>query len=204
MLAGNAHISANFLLRVFVSWLGNLEGIIAIAPLVLLVGFGAQFRRPMIPIWKYSGILCLLILSLGPFTLNFPRANSYPVAFLPYPILIGIALYLGFPFAAFAGALSTLTITYSTISGRGPFDAANNRLESFAAVTAFMFVLVETTLLIGIIMQERREEIRRKEYAQLLQDKEMGRSIPHGLHAYSSLHDSRPASKLPLHSCSLI
>ena len=163
MLAGNAHISANFLLRVFVSWLGNLEGIIAIAPLVLLVGFGAQFRRPMIPIWKYTGILCLLILSLVPFTLNVPRANSYPIAFLPYPILIGIALYLGFPFAAFAGALSTLTITYSTISGRGPFDAANNRLESFAAVTAFMFVLVETTLLIGIIMQERREEIRRKE-----------------------------------------
>jgi len=163
MLAGNAHLTPNFLLRIFVAWLGNLEGIIAIAPLFLLVGFGAQFRRPMIPTWKYTGILCLLLLSLVPFTLNFPRANSYPIAFLPYPILIGIALYLGFPFAAFAGALSTLTITYATISGRGPFDAANNRLESFAAVTAFMFVLVETTLLIGIIMQERREEMRRKE-----------------------------------------
>lgn len=163
MLAGNAHISPDFLLRVFVSWLGNLEGIIAFAPLFLLVGFREPFRQPVIPIWKYTGILCLLLLSLIPFTLNFPRVNSYPVAFLPFPILIGIALYLGFPFAVLAGALSTLTITYCTISGRGPFDAANNRLESFAAVTAFMFVLVETTLLIGIIMQERREEMRRKE-----------------------------------------
>ncbi len=104
-------------------WVPNALGALVVAPFILAWGSPSslQWTRPRIA----EGILCLLGLFAAPrFSFNSWLSygvDNYPLAFLPYPILIWAALRFGQRGATTGTCLVAALAIYELLHRRGPF-----------------------------------------------------------------------------------
>lgn len=70
---------------------------------------------------------------------------SFPLAFLPFPILLWSALSLGVPGTALSAAFVTTIATAYTVMGRGPFIHPDP-LETYGNLAVYILVITTTNL----------------------------------------------------------
>ena len=145
-----------FVLRSLLSWSGNFLGLLAFVPAILSFQqtHSWSFRAQLIP--KVLWFLALGA-TLLPLCQKFEVSTSYPLAFLPFPVLIGIALNAGFFATALAGAIITLVLCRLSILELGPFVVGNHPIDAFLEVTMYVGLLSITSLIMARVTDERSE-----------------------------------------------
>ncbi len=130
-------------------WLCAALGVLAITPSMLTVlGGGARARRP-IPrevagLFSCAGVLVAV---------GFLQANGYPLAFLSFPLIIGIALVLGPRGASIGSFLIVIAATIGSARGQGPFQSSDFEMLVILLV-AFSGSLTATSLLLAAVSEE--------------------------------------------------
>lgn len=98
--------------------------------------------------------LALLTALFGITWLSFSQGR-YPLAFVPYPMLLFVALRLGFPGAVLGANMLTFIASYQSLHGRGPFFAVSQNwndqqtvlLQGYSTL-AMLFVLPLSIMLV--------------------------------------------------------
>jgi two-component system, LuxR family, sensor kinase FixL len=143
-------------------WLGDVAGVLLVAPMLLAWGadWGSRpWRSPpgeVAAVFLALGLACAV--SFGGL-LQLERSDL-PLAFLLFPFLIWVALRLPMPWVATASLLAVGAALVGTASGYGPF-AQLGPVEGAAVLWLFMAMVTLTMLLVGAGMSERRRAERR-------------------------------------------
>ena len=142
-------------------WLGDGMGVLLAAPPMLVWAARPSLRLDRRTIAELAVLMTALLVACeaafgGPLTLsNF----HFPVAYLPFPIVIWAALRFGIHGAVTSAFLTSVHAVVGTVHGYGPFARASV-LESLILVQAFVAVIVLTALALGAVTAERGEVAR--------------------------------------------
>ena len=137
-------------------WSGNMLGIIAFTPLIVILGEQIPFFTDKKT--RRGGILFLLI----PFSsVLFVFGNKFLsnhtldiLSFLLFPIFIWTALFLGLPSSALSVAVVATIGTGLTLFGLGPFVSSDPN-ETCGQLTLYLLILGTSSLVMAAIEQER-------------------------------------------------
>jgi len=142
-------------ITILLFWVGNALGIIVFTPIVLALGKGLSFiPKGMTPLkWTLITGASVAVVSIA-FQQNMHSEISFPLAFLPFPILLWTALSLGIPGTALAAALVTTISMGFTVMGRGPF-VYPNPLETYGHLTVYILVITTTNLVMASVEDAR-------------------------------------------------
>lgn len=149
-------------LSMLLFWTGNVLGIIIFTPAVLLLATRRSFpdSGPILGKLPYL-LLPLLTVLVGFRGTLFTSAQSYPLAFLPFPAILWLAFSAGLPLTSLAVALVTTVATGFTMMGYGPF-VHTHPMETYGQLTIYIVMLSSVSLVIAALEQERkRNSIRR-------------------------------------------
>ena len=143
----------------------NTSGILVVAPVIML----AATKRVDLPISGYrqwaraTGIFAAMILAAWMAFSNVlpPALNQGVLAYLPFPLLVWVALAYGVPAAALANLAVVAVAVYGTGFGHGPF-VQGSPLVNFGQIELFIAIVTGTSMLLGAGSEARqREEILR-------------------------------------------
>jgi diguanylate cyclase (GGDEF)-like protein/PAS domain S-box-containing protein len=138
-------------------WFGDFTGVVVVAPFLLAwlqnPGVHEEFR-------KYLEGAVLFVILMAATWIGFgasvvPLAGSYPLAFLPIPLLVWAALRFHQRTTSTAVVATAMIATWETIHGRGPF-ATRTMNESLLVLQGFLAVIAVPKLIIVSIVAERR------------------------------------------------
>lgn len=143
----------------------NTSGILVVAPVIML----AATKRVSLPVHgsqQWAKALGLFVATVATAWLSF--ANVLPssldqgvLAYLPFPLLVWIALAYGLPAATFANLAVVTMAVICSAAGHGPFGVGAP-LANFGQIELFISILTGTSMLIGAGSESRhREEILR-------------------------------------------
>jgi diguanylate cyclase (GGDEF)-like protein len=143
-------------------WLGDAVGDLVVAPMLILWTTKPQFK------WNRLHLLeaCLLLLYLffvGQVTFGglYSSGNkSYPLEFLCMPALVWAAFRFRPRRAALVTCLLAWIAVRGTLRGFGPF-VRETQNESLLLVQAFIGVTAVMTLLLAMVVEERRRDVER-------------------------------------------
>jgi integral membrane sensor domain MASE1/two-component sensor histidine kinase len=143
------------LLSTLLFFIGDALGIIVFTPIVLALGKGLSFiPKGMTPLkWALISGSSVAVAGMA-FQQNMHSEMSFPLAFLPFPILLWTALSLGVPGTALAAALVTTIAMGFTVMGRGPF-VDPNPLETYGHLTVYILVITTTNLVMASVEDAR-------------------------------------------------
>ena len=134
---------------------GNALGTIVFTPIVLTLGKRLSFIPQGMSLLRW---ILLTGAPLIPVILSFGKSTdselSFPLAFLPFPILLWGAMSLGVPGTALAAALVTTVATGCTVLGRGPFIHPH-ALETYGNLAVYILVITTTNLIMASIETAR-------------------------------------------------
>ncbi|MGM0451123.1 MAG: EAL domain-containing protein [Pseudomonadota bacterium] len=137
--------------------LSSAIGVLILAPLVLCWRGWSKVQLSLRDWWRLSGIMLALMLVT---TLAFgawPMPDSnYPLAFLPLPILMGLAFGYGIRFAGIGVPLAIFLAWWFTAQGQGPF-ASLQPLEAKVLLESFALVNAAATLMLAAVADELRQ-----------------------------------------------
>ena len=130
-------------------WLSSSLGVLALTPTMLTaLGPDVRSRRPV------SREVMALFVSAGVLVaFGFLEANGYPLAFLSFPLIIGVALVLGPRGAAAGSLLIVFAATLGSARGHGPFQRADLEVL-IVLLVAFSGSLTATSLLLAAVSEE--------------------------------------------------
>lgn len=158
------HFWENVTLWVF----SDALGVALLTPLVLVI-----FSRETYDLFRRRAIaetLGLLALLGGVCMVTFHQ-NRYPLGFLPYPLLLFVAVRLGLSGAVISVNMLTLIVASSSLHGYGPFRSmsgewtnANSAMLQIFATLAMLFVL---PLSVKLIERRNFEEQLRLAYGEM-------------------------------------
>ncbi len=135
-------------------WLGDVAGVLVVAPVVLT--WLSADRRSAVGSWRRKLEAVALVLALAVSTLIGVggRFDWRYAAFLPFPFLIWAALRFGTRGAAAGSLLVSSIAVWATAHGSGPFAAGH---VHFGLVQLWVFVgtVVVATLLLAAALAER-------------------------------------------------
>jgi len=86
-----------------------------------------------------------------------PDLNQGALAYLPFPLLVWMALVYGLPAAALTNLGVIAIAVFSTMAGHGPFNGGSP-LVNFGQIELFISILTGTSLLIGAGSEARQRE----------------------------------------------
>lgn len=141
-----------------VAWLPDALGMFLLTPMLLV--WAAEWRsrswsrHPGETALAFLALTLASALSFGGW-LDISGDEHLPLAFLPFPFLIWIAMRLAMPWVVTATVLMAGMAIIGTTSGHGPF-AHHGATAGTAALWAFMVMVALTMLLVGVGMAERR------------------------------------------------
>jgi signal transduction histidine kinase len=152
-------------------WLGDALGILVVAPALLTLSTtsstGHSLRR-----WLEIGALtlltvasCSIVFLTGPSggsSIDDLRSQVPALPYLTFPPLMWAAIRFGLPGAARAIVIVSGFAVYGTVRGFGPF-MHENLGQSLLAVQMFVAVAAITALVLGAIVSDRTDAIRRRE-----------------------------------------
>jgi integral membrane sensor domain MASE1/two-component sensor histidine kinase len=143
------------LLSTLLFFIGDALGIIVFTPIVLALGKGLSFiPKGMTPLkWALITGASVAVVIIT-FQQNMDSQISFPLAFLPFPILLWTTLSLGIPGTALAVALVTTISMGFTVMGRGPF-VYPNPLETYGHLTVYILVITTTNLVMASVEDAR-------------------------------------------------
>lgn len=139
----------------------NTSGTLVIAPVALLLAA----KRLGWPATTWKGNAQAAAMSLATVALAWLAfSGALPadwktdvLAYLPFPVLVGVALAYGVPLAALTN-LAVITIAVAaTLSGQGPFTGAS-ALVNFGQIELFVSILTAMSLLLGAGRESRERE----------------------------------------------
>ena len=138
-------------------WLGDLAGDLVIAPLVLLWGIEARWRRNRDDTIEAGALLLLLvILAETVFGGWFPiLARNYPIAFICGPLIIWTAFRFTQRETATGIFILAAIALWGTLHGHGPFVMESDN-QSLLILQGWAGVLTLTSMTLAAAMAERR------------------------------------------------
>ena len=144
-------------------WLGDVAGVLIVAPLLIL---WSEPRRAWAPgEGREWGALLLAVLVTSGAVFMWPPLSRHPLVFLCVPPLVWTAFRFGPREAATAIAAVACIATGATLRGAGPLVARTEN-ESLLVVQAFLVTLAIMTQPVAALVAERRrasDERRRSE-----------------------------------------
>jgi signal transduction histidine kinase len=151
-------------------WLGDSLGILIIAPLLLTIPgssvAGIRWSRwlEVLGLIAFTIASCSIVFLTGPsaFTTDDLRSQVPALPYLTFPPLIWAAIRFGLPGAARAIVGVSGFAIYGTFVGSGPF-VHETLGQSLLAVQTFLGVAAITALVLGAIVSDRADAIRRRE-----------------------------------------
>ncbi|MBI5836219.1 MAG: MASE1 domain-containing protein [Candidatus Eisenbacteria bacterium] len=131
-------------------WLGDVMGMLAVAPFLIT---WLTPPRPRFQAGRFFEGLAVLTLCAGVTALVF--RGMFHSAYLLFPFVIWMALRFGPRGASLTALLLTAIAAWETVSGRGPFFQGSVR-ESLLELDTFAAVMISTALLLAAAVTERR------------------------------------------------
>jgi PAS domain S-box-containing protein len=137
-------------------WLGNVGGVLIVAPFLLLWGVQARIDSS----WSFGKrvlLAYLLVIVVGAtiFAGWVPLSvNHYPIEFLPIPVLAWFAFRLGRRVTATAVVLLSAIAIWGTLRGFGPF-AGETPNVALVLLQAYMSVVAVTALTLAVAAVDR-------------------------------------------------
>ena len=140
-----------FLLSLKHWWLSSTLGVLALTPSILtLLGPGTRVRQ------QISREHLLLLLGAGVLVaFGFLEAKGYPLAFLSFPLIIGVVFALGPRGAALGSLLIVVAATVGSARGHGPFQGHDFEVL-IVLLVSFSGSLTATSLLLAAVSEEAR------------------------------------------------
>lgn len=138
-------------------WLGDAMGIWLFAPLVLIFTQPASYT--MRPVFIIEGIFIAAIIYLFSLTVfsGIMGANTYPLLFITYPLLI----WAIFRFEQFGAVFSVLIISIvailETVKGNNPFTLNMPPHESLLLLQTFTSIMSFTSLVLASSLTEKKQ-----------------------------------------------
>jgi len=169
MLAGSV-VPAQYLYTWWTWWLGDLVGVIIVAPIVVLWRPSHQrllFERP-----AELALVLLLILLVGDLIFGAPflvLESRYPIGFLVIPLILWAAFRLDQGGVVLAMLLTTLLAVWGTYEGRGPFRGWSLN-ESLLLLQTFLAVVMVMGLALGASLFERKRAADAARYRALFEN----------------------------------
>jgi signal transduction histidine kinase len=143
--------SSDWPLAWFVWWVGDVIGVLTVAPLILLLrrpaGNTAAGGRRVVE------MTLVLVTTAAACDLLF--RTSLPLVFLIFPFTLWAALRLGIRGAAAANIVVAAGAVWMTVGGNGPFAQLPTTLR-LASLQSFNASVVITSLLLAAVMNERK------------------------------------------------
>jgi signal transduction histidine kinase len=152
-------------------WLGDALGILVVAPALLTMP-GTSWSG--IPLRRWAEFIALSVLTVAISSVVFLtgptafasvadlRSQVPALPYLTFPPLMWAAIRFGLPGAARAIVVVSGFAVYGTLAGSGPF-VHETLGQSLFAVQTFVGVAAITALVLGAIVSDRAEAIRRRE-----------------------------------------
>jgi integral membrane sensor domain MASE1 len=139
----------------------NTAGVMVVSPVILL----ATNRRLVLPVngWRaWARVTALFASTMVAAWVAFadvvaPDLNQGALAYLPFPLLVWMALVYGLPAAALTNLGVIAIAVFSTMAGHGPFNGGSP-LVNFGQIELFISILTGTSLLIGAGSEARQRE----------------------------------------------
>lgn len=174
-----------FRLHWWTVWLGDGVGVLVVTPLLLVwLGTPPPFRG-WLRAWQHSltfrqrvvEVVLWAVLLVGVSWQVFhssPQAAivSYPLEYLPFPLLVWAALRLGQRITVLSSLLVSLIAISGAVQFRGPFLAMSqgNVAQAIFLLQSFIGVITVTALMLAAAVAERQqaEDLLRKREASLL------------------------------------
>jgi len=139
----------------------NTSGTLVVAPVILLLA-SKRLRWPSAS-WKHNATATALAAAAVALTW-FAFTGALPVnwkadvlAYLPFPLLVWVALAYGVPLAAMTNLAVIAVAVAGTLAGHGPFAGATE-LVNFAQIELFISILTGMSLLLGAGSESRQRE----------------------------------------------
>ncbi|HEY9810797.1 MAG TPA: MASE1 domain-containing protein [Halomicronema sp.] len=153
-------------------WVGDVMGVVAISPLLLLgyewqTGNRNSQRLLEISLWL-SLLVCVGWVVFCSRTRIY--IAKYPMEYLPFPLIVWGALRFGRGGTAVGNLIISALAIWGVARGSGPFlKHTNNPNEAFLTLHAFMAVLILTSLVLAtaIAGRQRAEQSLRQNQASL-------------------------------------
>ena len=139
----------------------NTSGILVVAPVILLAATG-RLRLPVTGARAWAQVVSLFaaatLASWVAFSNLLPaELNQGVLAYLPFPLLVWVALSHGLPAAALTNLAVISVAVLGTAAGHGPFVQGSS-LVNFGQIELFISILTGTSMLIGAGSESRRRE----------------------------------------------
>ena len=143
-------------------WLGDVVGILVVAPPLLLLGE----RHRVVPRRQPGeALLALLVLAVcagvafGPW---FPFAREFPLSHIALPAMVWLSLRFGLAGATAGNVIVAVVAILGTVAARGPFARPDigeslRMLQLFVAVVSTTFLALSTTLEERVAVQRELE-----------------------------------------------
>lgn len=146
-----------------IAWLPDALGMLLLTPMLLV--WAAEWRSRS---WRSRpGEIAIAFLALALASgisfggwLDISGDEHLPLAFLPFPFLMWIAMRLAMPWVVTAAVLTVGIALVGTTNGHGPF-AYHGATAGTATLWSFMVMVALTMLLVGVGMAERRRAEKR-------------------------------------------
>ncbi|MEW6473560.1 MAG: MASE1 domain-containing protein [Actinomycetota bacterium] len=140
----------------FVWWVGDVIGVLTIAPLLLLL-LPAKARSASLPPAERYGEVALLLIGTAAASSVLLR-GSLPLVFLIFPFALWAALRLGAAAAAAANVVIATVAVWITATNHGPFAGLPSTVR-LASLQSFNASVVIMSLLLATVMNERRRAL---------------------------------------------
>jgi signal transduction histidine kinase/integral membrane sensor domain MASE1 len=154
----------DFLRQWWVFWLGDSTGILLVTPLVLQLRWGwrQSFSRwQIIRLASLSGLLlaiCWVLLTRQEQQFNFVLTNAYYLGYLPFPLIVWIALRFQLWGAILASLLFSLVGIIGILQQSGVFiQQSKNLTEAILHLQTYMGIASATALLLGASESQRQK-----------------------------------------------
>jgi signal transduction histidine kinase len=151
-------------------WLGDALGALVVAPMLLAWLAGPRPSRPPMPLRRLleavgtSIVLAALAFRVLAHVSGGAAAGPLVQPYALFPILVLVALRFGLRGSTAATFLVSAIAVYGAAVGAAPFAAGTAGLrQSLWFVQAFMATVAVTLLVLGAVLAERGEAIRRRE-----------------------------------------
>ena len=143
--------SGDWLLGAFVWWVGDVIGVLTVAPLVLLLPRSARIGAAgtgrageAAVVLAGTAVACALLFR-----------TSLPLVFLVFPFALWAALRLGVQGAAAANLVVAGVAVWTTVQGNGPFAELPSTLR-LVSLQSFNASVVIASLLLAALVNERK------------------------------------------------
>jgi diguanylate cyclase (GGDEF)-like protein/PAS domain S-box-containing protein len=140
-------------------WMGNVAGVLLVAP-ALLSGMAPRHANmaPRSAVeWLGLMLATTLVAGLAFGWVGMPAEARYPLAYLPFPVVVWAALRFGQRGGTAAMLLVAAVAVLSTTLGLGPF-VRPAYLETYWLLVIYVIVGAATMLLVTAVIRERAEQ----------------------------------------------